>query len=155
MRLARRLGRRNALLLAIALDMLMLSGWWAMPAEGAARWLLALGLLQGLVSGGVFLNIQCMLPDTMDYDAQRFGMRREGLFAGIFVMVEKFTAAIASAGFGIYIGAMGYVAAANAGTVQPESALLAIRASASLLPIGCMLAAMLALLFYRLPRTDN
>jgi fumarate reductase flavoprotein subunit len=96
---------------AVGGDIVMFAAWWSMPAEGAGTWLLVLGLLQWVTAGGVFFNIQCMLPDSMDYDARRFGLRREGLFAGIFVMVEKFTSAVATALFGAFIGVMGYVAA--------------------------------------------
>ncbi|MFO1427552.1 MAG: MFS transporter [Steroidobacteraceae bacterium] len=150
-RIASRLGRRNALLVAIGFDLCLMACWWALPAGGSGRWLVPLGLLQGVATGGLILNIQCMLPDTMDHDEQRFGLRRQGLFAGIFVMVEKFTSAFAMAIFGGFIDAMGYVAAADSAALQPSSALLAIRASVSVLPAAFMLLAAIALTTYHLP----
>lgn len=149
---ARRLGRRNGLLTAIGLDVLIFSAYWFVPADGANAWLAVLGPLKGITTGGVFLNIQCMLPDTMNYDQQRHGLRREGLFAGIFVMVEKFTAAIGAAVFGTIIGAMGYVATAGSGVAQPAGALVAIRACVSLVPSLLLLASMVVLIGYRLPQ---
>lgn len=153
-RVARDIGRRNALIAAIALDVALLGIWWLIPRASASGWLVALGLLQGVAGGGVFLGIQCMLPDTMDYDERRFGLRREGLFAGIFVMVEKFTTALATALFGAVLGAMGYIAAADTGVAQPESALTAIRACVSVLPAALMALAMLVLLRYRIPESN-
>jgi sugar (glycoside-pentoside-hexuronide) transporter len=152
MRIANAFGRRNCLLIAVGCDVLVMSAFWLVPADGADVWLVALGPLKGLVGGGIFLSMQCMLPDTMNYDARRFGMHREGLFAGIFVMVEKFTQAIAAAVFGAVIGTMGYVAAAGAGTAQPAEAILGIRIAVSVVPAGILLLAMAVLTNYRLPR---
>ncbi len=149
---ADRFGRRDGLLIAIGLDMLIFSAYWFVPADGASLWLAVLGPLKGITTGGLFLNIQCMLPDTMNYDQQRYGLRREGLFAGIFVMVEKFTAAIGAAVFGTIIGAMGYVATAGSGVAQPAEALVAIRACVSLVPSLLLLLAMFVLAGYRLPQ---
>ncbi len=154
-RVAASLGRRNALIIAILCDVAMFGAWWLIPVEGADRWLVALGLLGGVAGGGIFFNIQCMLPDTMDYDAKRFGLRREGMFAGIFVMTEKFTSAIATAMFGAFIGFMGYVAAADVGAVQPASAITAIRLSVSVLPAALMLLSIGVLLGYRLPPAER
>lgn len=154
-KIAARLGRRNALIAAISADVMLYGAWWLLPSEGAATGLMVLGFLQGISAGGVIFNIQCMLPDTMDYDAQKFGLRREGLFAGIFVMTEKFTSAMATAIFGTFIGAMGYVAAADVGVAQPASALLAIRLSVSVLPAALMLLSIFVLLGYRLGATGE
>ena len=154
-RVAASLGRRNALIIAILCDVAMFGAWWLIPVYGAARWLVALGPPGGVAAGGIFFNIQCMLPDTMDYDAKRFGLRREGMFAGIFVMTEKFTSAIATAMFGAFIGFMGYVAAADVGAVQPASAITAIRLSVSVLPAALMLLSIGVLLGYRLPPAER
>jgi Na+/melibiose symporter-like transporter len=150
--IANRLGRRNGLMLAIGLDVLIFCTYWFVPAEGANAWLAVLGPLGGIATGGTFLNIQCMLPDTMNFDQQRHGLRREGLFAGIFVMVEKFTAAVGAAVFGAIIGAMGYVAAAGGAAVQPVEAQIAIRACVSLVPALILIASVLVLSRYRLPQ---
>ena len=149
-RIASRFGRRNGLQIAIALDLLIMIAYWFVPADGSNAWLALLGPLKGISSGGLFLNIQCMLADTMNYDRTRFGLQREGLLAGIYVMVEKFTAAIAAALFGAIIGAMGYVAAAGTGQPQSAEALAAIRACVSLLPALILLGTIAVLSRYRL-----
>jgi Na+/melibiose symporter-like transporter len=148
--LANRVGRRNGLMAAIGLDVMVFSAYWFVPPVGANIWLAILGPLAGIATGGMFLNIQCMLPDTMNFDQQQHGMRREGLFAGIFVMVEKFTSAIGTALFGVIIGTMGYVAAKGGGAVQPAEVLAAIRAGVSLIPSLILVVSMLVLTRYRL-----
>ena len=150
--IANRRGRRNGLMTAIGLDILIFSTYWFVPAAGANAWLVVLGPLNGIATGGMFPNIQCMLPDTMNFDQQRHGLRREGLFAGIFVMVEKFTAAIGAAVFGAIIGSMGYAAAAGSGATQPNEALVAIRACVSLVPALILFVSLLVLAGYRLPQ---
>jgi GPH family glycoside/pentoside/hexuronide:cation symporter len=149
-RVATRVGRRGGLQLALALDVMLFVAYWFVPAEGANTWLAVLGPLKGIASGGVFLNIQCMLADTMNYDQSRHGLRREGLFAGIYVMVEKFTSALAAALFGAIIGAMGYVAATGSGQAQSPEALLAIRACVSLVPALILLVTIAVLSGYKL-----
>lgn len=149
-RLAVRLGRRGGLQLALLFDVLIFCAYWFAEAGSANAWLAVLGPLKGVTSGGIFQNIQGMLADTMNYDRARYGLRREGLFAGIYVMVEKFTAAVGTALFGAVIGAMGYVATQGAAQVQSPQALLAIRACVSLLPAAIMLVAIAILSGYRL-----
>jgi sugar (glycoside-pentoside-hexuronide) transporter len=149
---ANRLGRRNGLMTAIGLDVLIFSAYWFIPPAGANLWLAVLGPLNGIATGGMFMNIQCMLPDTMNFDEQHHGLRREGLFAGIFVMVEKFTSAVGAAVFGAIIGAMGYAAAAGRAAAQPQEALVAIRACVSLVPSLILIISMFVLARYRLPR---
>lgn len=149
-RLAARLGRRGGLQLALLFDVLIFCAYWFAEAGSANAWLAVLGPLKGVTSGGIFQNIQGMLTDTMNYDRARYGLRREGLFAGIYVMVEKFTAAAGTALFGAVIGAMGYVATQGAAQAQSPQALLAIRACVSLLPAAIMLVAIAILSGYRL-----
>lgn len=149
-RIAARLGRRGGLQLALLCDVLIFCAYWFAEAGSANAWLAVLGPLKGITSGGIFQNIQAMLADTMNYDRVRHGLRREGLFAGIYVMVEKFTAALGTALFGAVIGAMGYVATQGAAQPQSAEALLAIRACVSLLPAAIMLLAIAILAGYRL-----
>ncbi len=149
---ANRVGRRNGLMIAIALDILVVSTYWFVPAVDARAWLAVLGPLAGIATGGLFLNIQCMLPDTMNLDQQRHGLRREGLFAGIFVMVEKITSAIGTAVFGVIIGATGYAAAAGGRAPQSAETLMAIRACVSFVPALIMIVAILILTQYQLHR---
>jgi len=36
-----------------------------------------------------------MLPDTIDYYFKRTGLRREGIYSGLYSVVEKFASAVA------------------------------------------------------------
>ena len=93
---------------------------------------------------------QSMLPDTMEYDRRRTGLRREGIFAAFYTTVEKLSGAIGVAVVGAILSSAGYLQSRGAMVVQPESALLAIRVSMAWLSAGITLAAMGALVFYNL-----
>ena len=93
---------------------------------------------------------QSLLPDTMEYDHLRTGLRREGIFAGFYTTVEKVAGAVGIALVGAILSAAGYVQSRGIDVVQPESALTAIRLVIALLPAGVSLAALLLLFGYTL-----
>ena len=93
---------------------------------------------------------QSMLPDTMEYDFLRTGLRREGIFAALYTTVEKFSGAIGVALVGALLGTYGYIQSRGGTVAQPESALWAIRIAMAWVPAAITLAGMAALLFYDL-----
>ena len=93
---------------------------------------------------------QSLLPDTMEYDHLRTGLRREGVFAGFYTTVEKVAAALGIALVGAILAGAGYVQSRGVDTVQPDSALLAIRLVIALLPTAVSVAALLLLFAYPL-----
>jgi Na+/melibiose symporter-like transporter len=152
---ARRIGRRDMLLAAAITEMLCFMVWFFVTPENAARAIVPLGLVQGLSSGGLFFGLYTALPDTMEYDRRRSGLQREGVFAGIFVMVEKFVAAIASGMFGVTIGLLGYLEGKDAvAIVQPHSAVQGIFIALSVVPTLLALCACFILRYYRLEDAD-
>jgi len=147
---SRRIGKRNTFMAAMALS---LPAWmsWQLAAHGEA---LALVYLRGVIIGasgsGVILMGQSMLPDTMEYDHLRTGLRREGIFAALYTTVEKLSGAVGVALVGAILGAYGYVQSRGAAVEQPASALGAIRFTMAWIPAIIQVAGMLALLGYSL-----
>src|SRR3546814_5722365 len=43
----------------------------------------------GVTAGAVLLFGQSLLPDTMEWDYRRTGMRREGMLSAVYTIVEK------------------------------------------------------------------
>jgi GPH family glycoside/pentoside/hexuronide:cation symporter len=81
----------------------------------------------GLGAGGLLLIGQSLLPDTIEHDFQRTGLRREGVFAGVYTTVEKMSFAFGPALLGILLGTMGWVEAQGGVQVEQSSqALMAI-----------------------------
>ena len=147
---SRRIGKRNTFLISMALSV---PAWmsWQFAAHGDP---LALVYLRGVVIGasgsGVILMGQSMLPDTMEYDFLRTGLRREGIFAALYTTVEKLSGAVGVALVGAILGAYGYVQSRGANVAQPQSALDAIRFTMAWIPVAVQIVGMLALLGYNL-----
>ena len=108
------------------------------------------GVIIGISGSGIILMGQSMLPDTMEYDFKRTGLRREGLFAALYTTVEKLSGAVGVALVGALLGAYGYIQSRGAAVVQPDSALWAIRVTMAYVPTAITLAGIVALLAYRL-----
>ncbi|HWU01194.1 MAG TPA: MFS transporter, partial [Novosphingobium sp.] len=115
-------------------------------------WVLVLGGAEGVAMGGLFFGLYTLLTDAMDHarDAASNGAANgaEGVLAGVFVMVEKATAALGTFVFSAIMSAVGFVSAQNAGSVQPAGVVGGITLAMSVLPA---LAAVAACLFLRAP----
>ncbi len=148
--LSRRLGKRDALMLALAgVTGVALS--WLLAAQGDPAWhMYARGFALGLAQGGVLLMGQALLPDAIEFDFHRSGLRREGLFSALYTTVETVAQALGVALVGGFLGAMGYIAGGAGLAVQPDSALLAIRISVAVVPAILCGSSLLLMLFYDL-----
>lgn len=118
------------------------------PAEPV--WLYAArGLLFGAASAGNILATQAILPDIMEYDYRRSGLRREGVFAGMASFIEKTAGALAGVVIGGFLSLMDFDEALGAGA-QPESAVFAIMACTALVPFAMHCIKLGLLAFYDL-----
>lgn len=126
-RAARRWGKRSVYLLAtIAYALLYLSWYWLSPGEPLVL-VYGRAVLFGAFGGAVLLLGQSLLPDTMEWDYRRTGMRREGMLSAVYTVVEKLSFALGAAATGIVLGRAGYIqGTGNAAVVQPQSAIKAI-----------------------------
>jgi len=110
-----------------------LSWLLATPAEPFGLTLLR-GVVLGFLGGATLLMGQAMLPDTMEYDFRLTGLRREGVYAGVYTTIEKFAFAFGPAITGGVLAAMGYVASRDGFAEQPDSAITAVYICAAGLP---------------------
>jgi GPH family glycoside/pentoside/hexuronide:cation symporter len=153
LRAGRKLGKRDLFFwISIAYGLMYASWYFVSPSDPIALLYLR-ALLLGITGGGVLLFGQSLLPDTMEWDYRRTGLRREGLLAALYTVVEKLAYALGSAVTGIVLGAAGYIQGAGvSGAVidQPPSAIEAIFILSSFAPMGFLLASCVALKFYDL-----
>jgi GPH family glycoside/pentoside/hexuronide:cation symporter len=148
--LGRRLGKRVTYMLALGVAV-PVSLSWLLAGHGESILLVYLrGILTGFGSGGAILMGQSMLPDTMDYDYRRTGLRREGIFAGFYTTVEKLAGAVGIAIVGAFLSASGYIQSTGATVAQPPSAIKAIYIAISCLPALISGLGVVALIFYDL-----
>lgn len=147
--LARRHGKAW-ILAAATLLFIPLAGSWLIAMGSEPLWVYAgRGLLLGVATAGTLLGTQAMLPDIMEYDFLRSGMRREGIYAGVASFIEKTAYALAGIVIGGFLSAMQFDKALPPGS-QPDSALFAIIACTALVPIGAYVVKLLLLWFYDL-----
>ncbi len=149
--LGRRRGKKFCYLLAMAIFGLVHLSWlFAGPGEPYALLVLRVAV-GGIASGGLILFAYSMLSDAIRFDYICSGLRREGAFAGLTSLIDKLSAALGLAGFGLILSRMGY-AASTTGTLaaQPPSAITAIYLGFAIVPAVTMLFAMLTMLSYRL-----
>jgi GPH family glycoside/pentoside/hexuronide:cation symporter len=109
------------------------------PGQTALMYLL--GFIAGFGISVCYLIPNAMLPDTIEYDELRTGQRREGVFYGFFVFLQKMALALGTFIVGQALAAAGYLSHGphDAVPVQPESALTAIRLAIGPLPAIALL----------------
>jgi GPH family glycoside/pentoside/hexuronide:cation symporter len=144
------MGKRNAFILATALQSLAHLSWLlATPAE--PLWLFMLrAAFMGACGCGVLVCSQSMIVDTVDYDRRISGINREGVFSAVFSFIEKSTHAAGPLLVGLILTAFGFDQSIPRGTPQPESARDAILLGMAILPAACSLIMATGIWFYDL-----
>ncbi len=132
--ISRRLSKPHTLALSAGLAALANLTWF-LSGPSEPIWVYTLrGMLLAASNGGMLLMGQSLLPDVMEYDYRRTGLRREGLYAGLYSFIEKLAFATAPLMLGILLGQMGFVQGLPRSAQQPESALLAITIAIAAVP---------------------
>jgi GPH family glycoside/pentoside/hexuronide:cation symporter len=135
------------ILAASTLLFIPLAASWLVTSGSEPLWVYAArGFFLGIASSGTLLGTQAMLPDIMEYDYLRSGMRREGVYAGVASFIEKTAYALAGIVIGGFLAAMHFDKALPPGS-QPDSAVFAIIACTALVPM-CAYAVKLSLLWF-------
>jgi len=113
-RLGKRWSKHHLFMICCGLNSVLFLSWLAATPSEPALLLLLRSFLIGCTSGGALLMGQSLLPDTMEYDYRRTGMRREGAFSGAYSMVEKAGFAVGPLIIGLLLSNAGYGAKSGA-----------------------------------------
>lgn len=149
--MARRFGKRNSYTLGGLYTALVWLAWLPFGPGTPGAVIVTLGLLAGLGNGGIVMLSQSMLPDTIEYEYRQTGMRIEGSFAGLYIMVEKLGQAIGASAAGLILGLFGYIEArAGAQVEQPASAITGITLCYTVVSAAFLLASVAVMRFYPL-----
>ena len=150
---ARRFGKKNAYITAVVVYALTTLTWLAaepVTSDAALALVYARALVLGISGGGLILLGVSMLPDTIEFSRLTSGMRREGVFSGIWSAVEKGATAIGGLLIGLILEFMGFLESTGELLEQPESAITGIILGASILPALFMLLSVPLLWIYPL-----
>ncbi len=151
-RVSQRVGKQNTYYIGMVFWVLVeIILFFVQP--GQVGILFALAVLAG---GGVsiaYLIPWSMLPDVVELDELETGQRREGVFYGFFVFLQKLGISLGLAISNFILEASGYINQVPGGPtpVQPPAVLLALRVFVSLAPALILLISFLAV--YRYPIT--
>ncbi len=118
---------------------------------GQEQLLFVLAVTAGVGISVAYLVPNAMLPDTIEYDEWMTGERREGVYYGCFVFLQKFALAIGTFIVGQVLSAAGYISSGPDVTElpeQPDSALLALRIAIGPLPAAALVLGMIAAALY-------
>jgi len=160
--LGKKLGKQKAFLIATILWLVaMLSSLLITPSMPSYAIYVFAGIA-GVATGGVIVMIYSIFADIPDIDELESGLRREGIFSGLFTFMRKMSSALAAFIISNTIAAAGYkppveqmVNGAVQTIQQPQSAefILALRLIFAVLPIALLILCLWASLKY--PLTQN
>ena len=114
-----------------------------------------LAMVAGLGIATVYLVPWSMLPDVVDFDELTTGQRREGIFYGFVVFLQKIGIALAIFLTGKILDWAGLITTSGGETLaiqQPDSALWAIRLIMGFLPIVSLLGGLIFAYHYPITR---
>jgi GPH family glycoside/pentoside/hexuronide:cation symporter len=149
-KISRALGKRNTYILGCAgFSLITLS--WLLAARGEPMGLIVLrGALTGIFTGGILLMGQSILPDTIDYDARHTGLRREGVYAGAYSLVEKTSMAVGPLAIGWILQLFHFTPTAGPEVLQSAEALRGVYIGMAVLPAVLYFISVVPLFFYDL-----
>jgi glycoside/pentoside/hexuronide:cation symporter, GPH family len=113
-----------------------------------------LAIMAGVGVSTAYLIPWSMMPDVIELDELNTGLRREGVFYGFMVLLQKIGLAIGLFLVGQALNAAGFIesAAGEAAPVQPDSALLAIRLAIGPIPTVALILGLVLAYFYPITR---
>ena len=138
--LARRIGKKNAWLLAMLVNTGVFMGVFFLgPGDEVIYGLLVIG--SGLGFGASLALPSAIQADVIDYDELLTGRRREGRYIGLWSIAKKLAAAV-GVGTGLAVlGTAGYTPNAE----QPEQVIWSLRVLYALVPCLCNIVAIIVI----------
>ena len=129
---------------------------WLLAAPGDPNMAVYIrGALLGFFAAGILILGPALLPDTIEYDYLKTGLRREGIFASFYTTMEKLANAIGPSVILLILGWFGYQSGTEGWAAdQPESAIAAIYACAGIVPAVLCFVSIGVLCFYDLSEEE-
>jgi glycoside/pentoside/hexuronide:cation symporter, GPH family len=151
-----RMGKKPVYFLGMAFWLMAQAGL-VLLAPGPSMWIYVLAVLAGVGISVCYLVPNAMLPDVIELDELETGQRREGIYYGCFVFLQKIALALGTFFVGQALALAGYISAGpgEVPPVQPESALTAIRLAIGPLPALAIIAGMILAAFYPINKSRH
>ena len=142
--------KRTLYIVACLLFACLTSSWLLAGPNEPLPLILLRGFLSGTFSGGLLLMGQSLLPDAIDADCKRSGVRREGVYAGAYSFVEKASMAFGPLLIGLILQAFHFKPSLGKAVAQPAEALTGIYIGVAIVPALLYAVSIIPLLYFRL-----
>lgn len=153
--LGRRTDKRTVYFLGAPLILIAQVGFFSLQ-PGQVHLMYSLAVIAGVGTATVYLVPWSLLPDVVDFDEARTGMRREGIFYSFATFIQKVGIAISTIITGFILGWAGYIASTGNETesiVQPASAIWAIRLIIGPVPALLIICSIICAVYYPITRS--
>ena len=152
--LSQKIGKKLVYLMGMSLWILAALGlFFLQPGQLGFMYLLA--VMAGFGVSTAYLVPWSMMPDVIELDELKTGQRREGIFYGFMILLQKFGLAFGLflVGNALQVSGFKEVIPGQIGLpLQPDSALLAIRIAVGPLPAICLICGLVLAYFYPITR---
>lgn len=152
--LSKKLGKKIVYFLGMSIWIIGASGiFFLQPDQIILMYILA--FMAGCGVSTAYLIPWSMIPDVIELDELQTGQRREGIFYGFMVLLQKFGLAFGLFITGQVLQAAGFqenIAGQIELPIQPDSALLAIRVIVGPIPTICLILGLILTFFYPITR---
>ncbi len=146
--LSKRLGKKAVYFMGMSLWLIAQIGlFFLQPGQIGLMYFLA--VLAGFGVSTAYLIPWSMIPDVIELDELNTGQRREGIFYGFMVLLQKIGLAIGLFLVGLALEAAKFIPGQQ---VQPDSALFAIRVAIGPFPTVAVIGGLILAYFYPLTR---
>lgn len=154
---SRRIGKQRVYIYGMSVWIVVAFVLFAVQPDWPTAVIIALGALVGMGVAVAYLVPWSLLPDVIELDELETGRRREGIFYGFFVLLQKFGLALGLFAVTQVLGLAGYIepVAGGPAPVQPDSALLAMRLLVGPGPVVFLLAGMLLVARFPITQADH
>ena len=152
--LSKRVGKKAVYFMGMFLWIIAATGlFFLQPGQIGLMYVLA--VLAGSGVSVAYLVPWSMMPDVIELDQLQTGQRREGVFYGFMVLLQKFGLAFGLFLVGIALQASGFQENVPGQTelpIQPDAALTAIRIAVGPIPVVCLICGLFLTYFYPITR---
>ncbi|MEH2166208.1 MAG: MFS transporter [Nostoc sp.] len=151
--LSKKIGKKVVYFLGMSLWIIAAAGlFFLRPGQIVLMYVMA--VMAGIGVSTAYLIPWSMIPDVIELDELQTGQRREGIFYGFMVLLQKFGLAFGLflVGNALQVAGFKESVAGRPLPMQPESALFAIRVAVGPIPTVCLIFGLILTYFYPITR---